>query len=95
MSTSTLIALVTAPLLASTLFAAVVVASQNFESTYLETLCRMETARARALEALEQDRTLEPEFGGDECIVTPTPMTEPLWPTPSYSDLVAPTPAPG
>ena len=91
MSTSILVGLIAAPLLAASIFGAMVMAARNFESGYMETLCRMESVRVHALDDIENDRPMAANFGGDECVWSPTPMAELPWPTPNFEEF-APTP---
>jgi hypothetical protein len=52
-------------------FAAMLIAMPSSPGSYGVALCRMEALRVNALEAVEDDEPLLPEFGGDECL-TPT-----------------------
>lgn len=91
MTTSIFVGLIAAPLLAVSIFGAMTMAAGNFESGYMEALCRMETVRVNALDDIENDRPIEVDFGGEECVWEPTPMEELPWPTPDYEEF-APTP---
>ena len=59
------------PLLVAPFVMAMVVAGQSFQTTYSETLCRMESVRTRAIEDIQSNKPIEANFGGDECL---TPM---------------------
>lgn len=48
-----------------------VMAMRSFQSSYSETLCRMESVRVHAIDDIQSDRPLVANFGGDECL---TPM---------------------
>jgi hypothetical protein len=50
---------------------AMVVAGHSFQNTYSETLCRMESVRTHAIGDIENNKPIEANFGGDECL---TPM---------------------
>jgi hypothetical protein len=59
------------PLLIAPFVMAMVVAGRSFQNTYSETLCRMESVRTHAIEDVENNKPIEANFGGDECL---TPM---------------------
>ena len=93
MSTSIFVGLIAAPLLAASVFGSMMMAARNFESGYMESLCRMESVRVRALDDIANDRPMVANFGGEECVWQPTPMAELPWPTPNFEEF-APTPTP-
>ena len=60
-----------APLLMAPLIVTMLTAMHSFQTGYSETLCRMESVRTHAIADVENNRPLEANFGGDECL---TPM---------------------
>lgn len=48
-----------------------VMAMRSFQQTYSETLCRMESVRVQAMQDIQENVTMQPNFGGNECL---TPM---------------------
>jgi hypothetical protein len=60
-----------APLLMAPLIVTMLMAMHSFQTGYSETLCRMESVRTHAIADVENNRPLQANFGGDECL---TPM---------------------
>ena len=59
------------PLLVAPFVLAMATASRSFQQNYSETLCRMESVRTHAIANIENNETIEANFGRDECL---TPM---------------------
>ena len=78
------------PFLIAPFVMAMVVAGQSFQGSYSETLCRMESVRTHAIEDIENNRPIEANFGGDECL---TPMIPTVAPFDGASG-ATPTPVP-
>jgi hypothetical protein len=83
------LAAVVAPVLVVPFVASMVMAMNQFQSTYSETLCRMESVRTHAIESIMRDEPLTPNFGGDECLTPMIPTIafeyEEATPTPTAS----------
>jgi hypothetical protein len=78
---------VLAPILLGPFVVSMVAAMQSFQSTYSESLCRMESVRTHAIESIMSDEPITPNFGGDECLT-------PMLPTLALYEDAATTPTP-
>lgn len=89
---------VTAPILAASIIAMGIGASQTFERQYAETLCRLEAVRAHALEQLENDEALTADFDDAACDEASLPAgqlaVEVEMPTPTQEPGATATPVP-
>lgn len=63
---------IVAPFVAASI-AATIFVTQTFQRDYAEAVCRIESVRQHALDDLANNRAMEANFGGNECIVTLTP----------------------
>jgi len=84
------LAAVVTPILVGPFVASMVMAMNSFQSTYSESLCRMESVRTHAIDNIMRDEPITPNFGGDACL-TPTLPTIAF----EYDDsALTPTPLP-
>ena len=84
-----ILAAIVTPVLVAPFIASMALAMRSFQSTYSESLCRMESVRTHAIESIMSDQPITPNFGGDECL---TPMLPTI--SLSYDDASSATPTP-